>query len=353
MRILSVDIGIINFAFCIMDNEKKVHHWEILTLCNGTSLQNEIDLIKKLDERPYVMDVDLVIIERQPKCNPKMRVMAGALRSYFIIRGMVDNQKKLRIEDYSAKYKLRCYEGPMPENLQESNYNHRKKIAIYHCRQLLMNYPEDIQNIFENTQKKRDDLADAFLQGYSYFHFRNKKEMILLKKPTKKQLKFEKYNKHNMKYLLVDYLNSRLFGREIKTTTEDGYVELDEVIKDWLEQKEICKNYKRLFKSDYEEMKKEILPSEFIGKNYQKLKEDDQRQLIFIKEDQRRKSTDKKKDRGTGKKSKYVVKNKYKYDKNKERNKIRKEKEESNENSENLSEQNDNDTSSEQEELKE
>ena len=59
MKILSFDIGIVNLAYCVVDDEKRIHHWENIALCNGTEIENTMDLIRKMDERPEVLDLIL------------------------------------------------------------------------------------------------------------------------------------------------------------------------------------------------------------------------------------------------------------------------------------------------------
>ena len=91
--------------------KKKIHYWNNLSLCNGTEIENTIDLIHKLDKYPEILDVDIVLLEKQPKMNPKMRIMAEAVRSYLIFRGLIDNPKKFKMFNYSPKHKLNCWDG--------------------------------------------------------------------------------------------------------------------------------------------------------------------------------------------------------------------------------------------------
>ena len=74
MKILSFDVGIINLAYCIFDNlTKKIIHWEIINNEIGGKFNAKIsssgvsdlyiNLIKNLDQRPHLLDVDIVLIE--------------------------------------------------------------------------------------------------------------------------------------------------------------------------------------------------------------------------------------------------------------------------------------------------
>ena len=51
-------------------------------------------LINKLDEIPEILQVNKIIIENQPSLkNPKMKTIASALYTYFLMRGIVDKEK--------------------------------------------------------------------------------------------------------------------------------------------------------------------------------------------------------------------------------------------------------------------
>jgi hypothetical protein len=176
MLILSIDVGILNFAYCIMDSiTQKIIHWNILTLCNKTEIENCRDLVKQLDQRPEMLQVTLILIERQPKQNPKMRILSETVRTYFIIRS-VDRGVNIRVQNWSPKYKLKCCNNSKldPTELSKiirlkSSYQQRKKLSIAHCKLFLLELDQDERfiKLFENS-KKKDDLADAFLQVYSY-----------------------------------------------------------------------------------------------------------------------------------------------------------------------------------------
>jgi hypothetical protein len=256
MKILSLDVGIINLAFCILDSDFNIHNWEVITLCNKTEVENTRDMIIQFDSKPFLLDSDLILVEKQPRCNPKMKVMAEAIRTYFIIRSY-DKGKKIPIINYSPRHKLNCYEGETPVyNVGE--YLKRKKISVFHCEKLIENQSPEIKAIFLQNRKKKDDLADCYLQAYSYIKFKN---TIIPRCPTKKQIKFSKYSKPNLKYLLKEELKKHQIPTETTETPTDplDLDPLDLVIKNWLEQKEISKSYKRLYRGDFEKLKKELI----------------------------------------------------------------------------------------------
>jgi hypothetical protein len=168
MKILSFDVGIVNLAYCILDNTA-IQHWEIIDI--GVSTNTCITLIRELDKREYLCDVDTVLIEKQPSFNPKMRVIAGCLQSYFYIRGMVDRERIKSVEFFSPKNKLKCYHGPplTIESKAKSKYAQTKKMGILIAESKLQEYTESdvFKRLFQSTTKK-DDLSDCYLQALSY-----------------------------------------------------------------------------------------------------------------------------------------------------------------------------------------
>ena len=263
MKVLSFDVGIVNLAYCILekneDTDPKLISWEIITLENGSKFNARIatsgvgelyiNLIRALDERPSLLGVDVVLIEKQPSFNPKMRIIAGCLQTYFYIRGVVDNLEDpiKSVEFFSPKHKLKCYEGPALDisskngKIVKGKYAQTKKMGVAIARTKLEEYNEPgiIVSFFEKN-KKKDDLSDCYLQALTYLLF-NKTPKKLQKQETKKQ-----NISLNIKVELKKYLDSKIKICSIIEIMEKKFFnsfeilnEIPEIIKD-----EICKKYK-------------------------------------------------------------------------------------------------------------
>jgi hypothetical protein len=195
MKILSFDVGIVNLACCIFDTTlQKIVHWEVIELAakkvskfsakvpSGNegiaSAANDIhiNLIKALDTRPFLLNVDIVLIEKQPSFNPKMRIIGGCLQSYFYIRGVIDSTDPIRsIEFFSPKHKLKCYTGPAItlESKAKGKYAQTKKMGIAIADIKLKEYHESEKFIkIYKDSKKKDDLSDCYLQALTYATFK-------------------------------------------------------------------------------------------------------------------------------------------------------------------------------------
>lgn len=125
---------------------------------------NTIDLIdvgkvlnKKLNTLLVNSEYDIVLIENQigPLAN-RMKTLQGMLTQYFIIKDKgvkyVSSQNKLKLLDTKGK-----------------NYTQRKQLAIAYVPIVLEKLTcsdEMIENF--NSSKKKDDLSDCLLQGWSF-----------------------------------------------------------------------------------------------------------------------------------------------------------------------------------------
>jgi len=136
-------------------------------------------LIMELEKRPNLLTADYVVIENQPSFkNPRMKSIASTLYDYYLIRGIVDknttksNIMQVKFMSPSNKLKL-ANDGDTKELVKakltddSKTYKLTKSLGIKYCLDLT-SHLETWQKHF-NTHKKKDDLADAFLQGAYFF----------------------------------------------------------------------------------------------------------------------------------------------------------------------------------------
>ena len=109
-------------------------------------------------------DITHVLIENQisPIAN-RMKTIQGMLAQYFIMKN-----DDINIIFVSSQNKLKYFDKHMETNTT-SNYKANKKNGIFYCNELLDHKYEYLQDWKCKLQvKKKDDLADAFLQGIWY-----------------------------------------------------------------------------------------------------------------------------------------------------------------------------------------
>jgi len=160
------------------------------SLCNSYKLVNHskkgidkmsmddflLRLIKELDKRPLLLNCEYVFIENQPTMkNPRMKTISVTLYNYYTIRGIVDKHisnsplkevhfmapsNKLKLADNGDKAEL----VKVKNNDDESKtYKLTKALGVKYCLEMIKQYPEWVAKF--NSHKKKDDLADCFLQG--------------------------------------------------------------------------------------------------------------------------------------------------------------------------------------------
>ena len=187
LPILSWDVGIYNLAYCILKKVKdisggyKILKWGLLPICDRASLKNDKmgvfeGIPKVLDSIEEFKNVSSVLIENQPSLkNPTMKTIQVMLYSYFVHQKhrseLMYNKKSpiKNIEFISAQNKLKVYDGPEIECKLKSSYSKRKFFAKKHSEYFLDKYGETENGEFFKKNKKKDDLADAYLQGLFYY----------------------------------------------------------------------------------------------------------------------------------------------------------------------------------------
>ena len=124
-----------------------------------------VQLVKDFD-RVFVGNsiglLDKIVIENQisPIAN-RMKTLQGMIAQYFIMRG------NSRIAFISSANKLKLFtktETESKTSKSKTSYSERKKAGVAIVKDLLSHNNTTWLPIFL-THKKKDDLADAFLQG--------------------------------------------------------------------------------------------------------------------------------------------------------------------------------------------
>ena len=211
MKLLSFDVGIKNLAFCQLDtSNKSILDWGIINisidptcdhvqkgkccdksatkiikssgmkLCTGhTKLKSYKDIkmnnikkidnsmfhlgkniVKLLDEKSHFLESEVVIIENQPALkNPTMKSIQMILYSYFLMKDSVKD-----IQMINARNKLKVYKGEPVECKFKEKYKRNKYLSVEYTKLMILEEDQKFIDLFSES-KKKDDLADAYLQG--------------------------------------------------------------------------------------------------------------------------------------------------------------------------------------------
>ncbi|MBT6184018.1 MAG: hypothetical protein HOI07_04635 [Betaproteobacteria bacterium] len=229
--ILSIDVGIRNLAMCQFDETSNlVTEWDV----SGVPPEHKdglfVSLRKHLDERPWALTSDTILIEKQPDKNKKMKTVEHFLQAYFVIKA-----PKAETIIYDARFKIPDVSGP-----GKAQYMKRKKVSIERCRAFIEANENNAHwlPIFD-ASKKKDDLADTVMQAISFTkRVEPKKKVkatkkIVPRKPNENQ-KNTRYSLSNLAWILknkpeCEYLeNNKRFMKDLKRY----YKSLDEFIHD-------------------------------------------------------------------------------------------------------------------------
>ena len=195
--ILSIDCGIKNLAMCLINpQDKKIHHWDV----SGVPPMH-VDgvfpcLVRHLNEKPWVLKAQTVVIEKQPDRNRGMKGVENLLHTYFLVK-----EKDVVIWD--ARHKI-----PDVAGAGKARYAQRKKASIERARKFIEATGANHEWIeFFDSHKKKDDLADTVMQALSFIDKRpqeqetHKAKKATVRKPTENQVR-TKYSKANLAWLV-------------------------------------------------------------------------------------------------------------------------------------------------------
>ena len=190
------DIGIKNLSYCILykddkydsinKNNIKIIDWGIIQLiedgikCKNVPLDKITSILyNKLHDKFIDYDITKVLLENQPVLkNPLMKSIQMIIYGYFGYEKNIMGRELEDIKLINASNKLKLGKNLKDINNSEdilkikSKYTKNKKLAIIYTNhflkeRLIIEDYEKYNNIF-NNHKKKDDLADAFLQGLYY-----------------------------------------------------------------------------------------------------------------------------------------------------------------------------------------
>lgn len=135
---------------------KKIH----IKNANRESMDNLCTrMYTQFDSHPTFLTVDEILIENQPSMtNPTMKTVASFVFSYFILKKAGSSIKGVYFISPSNKLKV------LEDKKVERSYKMTKKLGIKYCSALI----EEEDKTFLAKFRKKDDMCDAFLQGFQY-----------------------------------------------------------------------------------------------------------------------------------------------------------------------------------------
>ena len=211
MKYLSFDVGIKNLAYCSLNDKKEILDWGIINLdknpicqcglqkpcCKSSTfivtddndtkysctthakkykkkkkMNNDRDIfnlskimINELNSKEDFLNHEIICIENQPALkNPVMKTVQMILYSYFMIEGATKDKPVDHVHMINARNKLKVYKGPPVECKYKEKYKKNKYLSVEYTKLMILNQDKKFLDLFTES-KKKDDLADAYLQG--------------------------------------------------------------------------------------------------------------------------------------------------------------------------------------------
>lgn len=146
-----------NFCLDTIKPVKKVNCSKIDLVTIGKAIKAKFDLVFSPSEK-----IDCILIENQisPIAN-RMKAIQGMVAQYFIMRETCE-----KIEFVNAGNKLKSFSKE-----EQGTYKDRKQLGVAKCIEELNKVEANMAHVaIIQSHKKKDDLADCFLQGIWYLN---------------------------------------------------------------------------------------------------------------------------------------------------------------------------------------
>ncbi|KAJ3073850.1 hypothetical protein HK102_005922 [Quaeritorhiza haematococci] len=148
---IGVDVGVRNLAFCLVERPSTILKWELYDLDDYTDIR---DVIKTFMNG--VHPVDIIAIEKQPKCNVLMDSVGHVLSCAFYEFYLGSRPPLITFIPPASKYDLPDFRID-----NGTTYEDRKSKTVENILRVLG--PDSDWKRHLLGYRKKDDLADAFV----------------------------------------------------------------------------------------------------------------------------------------------------------------------------------------------
>lgn len=130
-----------------------------------------VSITNELDRYPQLLEADVVLVENQPvNKNPMAKTIQIILQTYFGLRGILMSSSRIKhVQPVHASIKMRACKDVEYDGKSKNKYSITKRKSVLACTKIVTEQKgcESFRKILADSRKK-DDLADAFLQAWAY-----------------------------------------------------------------------------------------------------------------------------------------------------------------------------------------
>jgi len=175
MRLASIDVGVKNLAFAVLDvgAEVTVRAWHSVsavapaTCVRGMCKVDAAEAVMRAREEhaDELLECDTVLVEAQPRFSPLNVQTAHAIVAYFVLRKRVDLGEAVAVHLVHAGRKNAWACGSAPRVASRSaRYARNKAEAASACAEVVARGGCGKLHAAWASFKKKDDAADALVQ---------------------------------------------------------------------------------------------------------------------------------------------------------------------------------------------
>ena len=181
MRICSIDVGVRNLAFVVLDvcdETVTVRSWvsastvPATTCVRGMCKTDAVEaVVRALEERAEVLECDTVLVEMQPRFAPLNAQTAHAIVAYFVVRKRVDLDEPVAVHlVHAGKKNAWTRLSRVEPRGRAAKYARNKSDSVEACARVV-----EVGGCAKLARawaafKKKDDAADALIQALAWLN---------------------------------------------------------------------------------------------------------------------------------------------------------------------------------------
>lgn len=183
MRLCSIDVGVRNLAFVVLDvpgagGAVAVRSWvsastvPATTCVRGMCKTDAVEaVVRALEERAELLECDTVLVEMQPRFAPLNAQTAHAIVAYFVVRKRVDLDEPVAVHlVHAGKKNAWTRLSRVEPRGRAAKYARSKSDSVEACARVV-----EAGNCARLARawaafKKKDDAADALVQALAWLN---------------------------------------------------------------------------------------------------------------------------------------------------------------------------------------